>query len=263
MMKPLLLVLLTLPTIAQSQAPAPSAENENAAHARAVLNQAIQALGGQAYLNIKDMSQEGRTYAFDHGQPSSGSILFWLFWKFPDQQRIEITKQRDIIYIFTGGKGYEKTFKGTRPMEAKQEQDFERQSALSLSNMLRVWLNDPSVALFYDGSAFMNNTTADQVTLLSTKNQSVTLYLDSRTHLPVQKSFTIRDPQTSDRDKYDELYSDYHLVQGVQTALNTTRMKNGDMTSQRFLTKISYNTGLPDSLFTATVTYDPDAKRKH
>jgi hypothetical protein len=33
------------------------------------------------------------------------------------------------------------------------------------------------------------------------------------------------------------------------------------MTGQRFLSKISYNTGLADSLFTATVTYDPDAKR--
>src|ERR1051326_363914 len=112
-MKPLAILLLTLPLFGQSSsAPSSSpAVNENAQHARTVLNQAVQALGGQAYLNIKDMSQEGRTYAFDHGQPAGGSIPFWLFWKAPDQQRIEITKQRDIIYIFTGGKGYEKTFK--------------------------------------------------------------------------------------------------------------------------------------------------------
>ena len=260
-------LLFAVPAFPQSPAsPASPAANpsinENSQHARTVLNQAIQALGGQAYLNIKDMSQEGRTYAFDHGQPSSGSIPFWLFWKYPDQQRIEITKQRDIIYIFTGGKGYEKTFKGTRPMEAKQEEDFERQSAFSLSNLLRVWLNDPGVALFYDGSSFINNAPADQVTLMNSKNQGVTLYLDSRTHLPVQKSFTVRDPQTADRDKYDELYADYHLIQGIQTALNTTRQKNGEMTGQRFLTKISYNTGLADSLFTATVTYNPDAKKR-
>ena len=31
-----------------------------------------------------------------------------------------------------------------------------------------------------------------------------------------------------------------------------TRIKNGEMTSERFLTSITYNQGLPDSMFVAT-----------
>ena len=33
--------------------------------------------------------------------------------QYPDKERRELTKQRDVIYIYDGDKGYEKTFKGT------------------------------------------------------------------------------------------------------------------------------------------------------
>jgi hypothetical protein len=50
-------------------------DQENARQARAMLDQAIQALGGQAYLNIHDMEQQGRTYSFHHGASTSNGIL--------------------------------------------------------------------------------------------------------------------------------------------------------------------------------------------
>ena len=40
---------------------------ENSRKAKALIEQGIQALGGQAYLNLHDMQQEGRTYSFHHG----------------------------------------------------------------------------------------------------------------------------------------------------------------------------------------------------
>ena len=59
-----------------------------------------QALGGQAYLNVQDSSQEGRTYSFHHGQPNSLGVLYWRFSKFPDKERIEFTKKRDVAYVY-------------------------------------------------------------------------------------------------------------------------------------------------------------------
>src|ERR1700732_4276808 len=52
---------------------------ENSRKARKLLDQALQALGGQAYLNVHDIQQEGRTYSFYHGQPTSNGVLFWRF----------------------------------------------------------------------------------------------------------------------------------------------------------------------------------------
>jgi len=113
----LVLSILLLAALALAQTemapPSPSVpvDQENARRARAVLNQTIQALGGSAYLNMQDMSQEGRNYSFYHGRPNSLGIVFWRFYKFPDKDRIELTKKRDVIYVYNGDKGYEITYR--------------------------------------------------------------------------------------------------------------------------------------------------------
>src|SRR5690242_8314923 len=75
-------------------------DQENARKAKALLDQMVQALGGQAYLNIQDISQQGRTYSFYHGQPNSVGTLFWRFYRYPDKERIELTKQRDVAFVY-------------------------------------------------------------------------------------------------------------------------------------------------------------------
>ena len=58
---------------ANTSAPATTAQGipvdqENARKAKTLLDQMIEALGGNAYLNIEDVSQEGRTYGFHLGR---------------------------------------------------------------------------------------------------------------------------------------------------------------------------------------------------
>src|ERR1035441_8451495 len=78
-----------------------------------ILNDMIKALGGDAYLNVRDTKTEGRAYAFYHGQPSGQGLVFWRFWEWPDKERVELTKQRDVIELNVGDKGYEITYKGS------------------------------------------------------------------------------------------------------------------------------------------------------
>src|ERR1700680_2773425 len=137
MMKLFLSILLLAATaVAQSDSAPPSqsipVDRENAKKAGAVLQQTIQALGGSAYLNIQDITQEGRTYSFYHGRPNSLGVLFWRFYKFPDKDRIELTKKRDVIYVYHGDKGYEITYKGTRPEDAKDLTDYLRRPHFAL-----------------------------------------------------------------------------------------------------------------------------------
>src|SRR5271166_1225038 len=79
-----------------SKGPPIPVDQENARQARALLDQAIQALGGQAYLGIHDMQLQGRTYSFYHGRPTSNGVLFWRFTEYPEKERIEVTPQRDV-----------------------------------------------------------------------------------------------------------------------------------------------------------------------
>ena len=108
--------------------------------------------------------------------------------EFPDKERIEITKQRDIAVLYIGNKGYEITYKGPHPIEPKDLDDYLRRRRFSLDTVLRTWVNDPKVALFFEGNAVAAEHPALQVTLINDKNESVTLYFDAETHLPDQEN---------------------------------------------------------------------------
>ncbi|HEX6505642.1 MAG TPA: hypothetical protein VF011_20540 [Terriglobales bacterium] len=245
------------PAAPGSQSPANiPTDQENARKARTLIDQAVQALGGQAYLNFQDLAQQGRTYSFHHGEPNSAGVLFWRFYRFPDRERVEITKQRDIAYVINGDKGYEITYKGTTSQDAKVLADTLRRRAHSLEIVLRKWLNDPTVAFFYDGPAVAAEKPADQVTIMRL-DDSVTVYLDSGTHLPIKKSFSWRDPTDKLRNTEEEVYDNYRPIGGIKTPFSITRFLNGDMSNQRFLNSVSFNSGLSDSMFEASITYEP------
>jgi hypothetical protein len=235
-------------------------DQENARKARALLDQAIQALGGQAFLTFVDMSQQGRTYSFHHGEPNSAGVVFWRFYRFPDKERVELTKQRDVAYVINGDKGYEITYKGTASEDPKVLTDSLRRRAHSMEVVLRNWLKDPNVALFYDGPAVAAEKPADQITIMR-QDDAVTIYLDAASHLPLKKSYSWRDATDKLRNTEDELYDNYRPVGSVKTPFSITRVLNGDMSNQRFLNSVSFNTGLNDSLFDASITYEPGRKR--
>jgi len=233
-------------------------DQENAAKAKALIDQAIQALGGDAYMNIRDISQEGRTYGFHHGEAEGVGVVFWRFYRYPDAERIELTKKRDIVYIYRGSEGFEITYKGTRTDDPKNIADYSRRHHYALDWVLRHWLTEPGVALFYEGPAVAAQKESQQVTVMNAHNEAVTLYFDVNSHLPVKKSFSWRDPTDRQRNIEEEVYDAYRPVEGVMTPFSVTRFYNGDMANQRFLTSVTYNKGLSDSLFEAAVTYDPN-----
>jgi hypothetical protein len=266
MMKNLLsFVFLTVFALAQANPSPPAsspqsipADQANADKAKALIDQTIQALGGQAYLEIQDISQEGRTYSLYHGQSEGAGVLFWRFYKYPDKDRVELTKKRDITYIYRGNQGFEITYKGTRADDPKTVSDYLRRRQYALDWVLREWLKEPGIALFYEGATVAAQKDVQQVTIMNARNQGVTLYIDSNTHLPVKKTFSWRDPTDRERNIEEEVYDNYRPVQGIMTPFSVTRFYNGDMANQRFLHAVSYNKGLSDSLFEASITYDPN-----
>ena len=262
--KILVLLLLAVSLAAEAQAAPPQAipEDAGAKKARAILDRMIQAMGGDAFLNYADMSQQGRVAAFYKGEPSGMSTPYWFFWKWPDMERVEITKQRDIIYIHNGDHGYEITYKGTRAEDPEDHKAYVRNHEYALQVVLRRWLKQPGTLLFYDGVGVADQKQVEKVTILNHENESVTLSIDAFSHLLVRKSYQWREPDTRFFDTEDEVYGNYHVVQGIQTPRNLMSLHNGDVTRQRFIDTTSYNTGIPDSQFQATVTYDPTQKKK-
>ena len=251
------------PVKAPPAAPLPE-DQKNAQQARELLNQAIQALGGQAYLNVQNMQQQGRVFSFYHGRPTSNGVLFWRFVEYPDKERVEVTPQRDIATICIGDKGYEVTYKGPHPIEKKDLDDYLRRRKFSLETILRTWINDPGVALFYDGDSLAGSLAAKRVTLINSKNESVSIYFDIDSHLPIKKTYSWRDPVDHERNLEEETWNGYRNVQGVMTPYGFTRYFNGDMQTERFLTAASYNQVFNPAMFDPNSGYNPlKAQGKH
>lgn len=260
-----ILVLMFLSSLAPAQTAAPvpptsstwptaqfeatAAKDQSVRKAKQILDNMIRALGGEAYLTMRDMTVEGRTYPFYQGRPKGLGMLYWRFWQAPDKDRYELTKERDVVDLYFGDKGYETTYKGTVSIDPKQLDDFIRRRDHSLEWVIRNWLAAPGTMILYEGSAVVEQNLADKVTILTASNDSVTIAVDPTTHLPVKKTYSYRDPVDRQFDEESEVYSNYKLVQGINTPYATVRMDNGEMSNQRFVNKVSYNTGLAPSLF--------------
>jgi hypothetical protein len=233
----------------------PKVADPGAQKARQLLDQMIAALGGDAWLNYKTLTTEGRSYGFFHGKPTTAGNLFWRFYQYPDKERREVTKQRDVVYIYNGTKGYEKTYKGVSADEEKNVQEFIRRSRHSLDVVIREWLKDPATVLFYDGRSVADQQLVDLVSILNKDNDQVSIGIDINTHLPLSRRYSWRDP-----DKYkvedETIYGGYRKVQGIMTPYTITNKRDGEISGQSFLSRVVYDEQYPPDYFEATTTYD-------
>jgi hypothetical protein len=146
----LAITTLVAPLAARAQAGDQEAQ-KNAAQARAALNAMVQALGGQAWLNIQNMERQGHIAAFFQGNPDPGTTEFYEFHQWPDHDRIEYTKHRDVVQFFVGLQGWEVTYRGKKPLDKDIVDDFLRRRDHSIETAVKVWMKDPNTILMYEG----------------------------------------------------------------------------------------------------------------
>jgi hypothetical protein len=220
-------------------------EAKNAQQARAALDRMVQALGGEAWMNLKNQMQEGYIASFFHGQPDPGTMQYWEYHQWPDHDRIEFTKHRDVVQFYIGHEGWEVTYRGKKPVEKDSLTDFLRRRDHSIETVIKVWLKDPKTILLYEGQRMASRHMAEQVTLISAQNEAVTIQMDISSHLPLRCSFQWRDPLYKDKNTDAEEYDNYHTVDGLPTPLSITRYKNDEMVRQYYISKVAFNQQLP------------------
>jgi hypothetical protein len=251
-----------------SAAPASAAPGQSDTdRGRQLIDQMIAALGGEMWLNRATIQLDGRTSSFFHGEPNPSITEYHEQRRLalngqPEADRIGFLTERgmiepgkkiDVVQIWTAGNGTEITFKGQIALPKEQVEDYYRRRAHSIEEVVHNWLKAPGVMVVSEGTVMVVRRLADRVTVLSADNDAVTLDLDATTHLPLRRTFRWRNPQFKDYDEESETYDDYHTIQGLPTPLTITRYHNGEMSNQRFLTRVVYNLPLAPSLFDPAV----------
>jgi len=248
------LMLCMLPLNAQDHV-----QDESEKKGRVLLQQMVEALGGPAWLNRSTWETTGRAASFFKNEPEGVQLYREFHKSTPGSSgvsRIELTKKRDVVEIWTADAGYDVIFKGKKPLPKDVVESYFRRQSHSIDTVVQQWLKQPGTIVSYDGLDNVQRRQVDRVTIINPQNDAVTLDLDSSTHLPSRRSFRYRNATYGDYDQEQEEYADYHVYDGVQTPLSITRYKNGDMTAQIFVQTAKYNVSLPEEIFNPDRPYN-------
>jgi len=270
-----LLLAAACSTEARAQASAmpsaqPGADLSSADRGRKLLDQMVAALGGDAWLNRAVWVEYGQTAHFYKGQPDPYVVGFEDYKRAkPYAERVVPVvhvstlailglpgrDHRDTATVWNEQGGWELTFKGKIEVPKDEEKEYERVRSHSLEVVIKDWLKRPDATVSYDGSTMVGRRLGETVTV-SVDGDSAAIALDESNHLPLSLTFKFRNETYKDFDTETVEYDNYQPNAGILTPMAVTRFKNGDMVSQRFLTKVEYKSALPAELF------NPDAPIK-
>jgi hypothetical protein len=248
---------LLMPACLLAQTPGSAAASLNSQKARLAVQAAIRALGGPAWLHLRTLRTTGETAFFYQGQPSGAPTAITETAQLPGMWREDLAPGGKVVRIYSipanePPTAWEITYQGKKPLAAEELQSFVRWRQHSLGTILRQWFFDPATLVLDDGRSMDEREPVERVTFLTAANDSATLDLDAESHLPVRLSFRWRDPQFHDVNRDAVEYSNYHAVEGIETAFTVTWSHNGQTVRQRYLRTVQYNRTLPKGIF------DPD-----
>jgi hypothetical protein len=223
---------------------------QSAAKAKQVLQQAIEALGGPAYLNVHDITCTGRLGQFGHSGELNGFETFVDYTIPPDKDRTENLPKRNIIQIMNGDKGWVLDRGGVSEAAEGEIARYDEDIKKDIDNILRHRIHEPDMIFRYAGPDVVDLKEADWVELVDGDNRTIRIALAQSTHLPIRKVVATRDPASRMRSEEIEYYSNYHPIDGIETPFQITRERNGMKVYQAFFEKCAYDTNLSDSLFT-------------
>lgn len=224
---------------------------ESETKAKDLLNKAIQALGGEAYVQVQDVQRSGRYYSFRKDDLQGGGP-FQSFEKFPAKQRFEIGKKSEIVNINDGDKGWKIEYKVVKDQSPEEIEIYQKGLKHSLDHILKGRLNEAGMKFRYLGKSRMDLGEIEAVQLIDKDNDRVKIFVNASTFLPAKMEFKSpgfgkRWPSDDERHFYN-----YHTVEGVQVPFSTVRFSNGYKASEFLLEAVKINQSLPDALFTPT-----------
>ena len=216
--------------------------------AQELLNHAIQALGGPAFLNYKSISTSGRVFGFSYGQ-MAGVYPYKSTEVPPDKRRFTYGKGKPVTLINNGKEAWELDQYGLVHQLPEKVRQWEIANRYSLTNLLRVIVKESGVLILDHGVDFVANQPSYVVDINDAQNVQIRLYLRKTNYLPLRVTYRLKNSRTQDWDDYIDEYSDYQAFDGVMTPMNINRQMNGERIGAVYRNKARYNVDVPPTDF--------------
>lgn len=251
-----LLIVLAIPfTVSPQNKPLPVAATADA-KTEAVINHAIEALGGSNYLNVKTSVGRGFFTAFQDGVSQLPS-RFLDYIAYPDRERTEfVSLGIRVVQTNTGDTGwvFDGATKSLHDMKAPQIADFKRSMQTSVENLLHGWWKKDGGVLNYVGRREAGVGKRNETVRLTYPDGFWIEYeFGAKDGLPAKVIYK-HTRKKADTDETVELSEEDRLgkpitVQGITAPWVVDHYINGVQTSRISYESLEYNQPLPDSLF--------------
>ena len=257
---------------AEAQNPDTMMPEANQAKARQILKDAIEEMGGPAYLSVTQRECSGRRAQFGHAGELAGYIEFTDYWQYPDKTRTEyVAKSHNtllkfvlgidgldisgggtIITQYNGEQGWVMDRGGVEDMPATSIADFQELWKRNTDNLLRLRLKEEGVRVRYAGPDIVDLKPVEWVEIRDKEERVFRLAVEKSTHLLIRSVATITDDASGQPERTDEatIFSNFQRVGGLYVPLQISRERNGRKTYQAFLNACNYNPALPADFFT-------------
>jgi hypothetical protein len=219
--------------------------------AQELLDRAVAALGGPAFLNFKRLSTRGRIFSISD-ESTSGLAPFRSAVEYPDKRRFSYGKKKPVILINNGERAWELDKYGLTSQLPEQVWRWKLSTRYSLENLLRLRIHEPGLLVLSGGADFVDNVPTRGLEIQEAQGTNVRVDLHRQTFLPIRISYRVQNPKTHEWEEYADVYADYQSVQGIQTPMHTTRFLNGERVSEIFRNSAQYDESYPADYFEPT-----------
>lgn len=248
---------------------AQSAESHEARGKR-VIGEAVNALGGDAFLHMNNRVESGRAYSFYREQISGlDRATIYTHYLTPVPGKVEVLEREnfgvkeDSGFLFLQNAAWEFTYRGSRAVEEDKFTSFKISTLRNALYILRQRLNEPGLAFYSQGSDLFENRPVEIVDITDADTNTVTVYFDARTKLPVRQTFRKRNEQFHDFDTEVTIFGLYRDVGGgVMWPCNVRRERNGERIFEMFSDQVKINQDFDEDLFTPPSELKTPAKGK-
>jgi hypothetical protein len=238
-----------------------------------LVDEALAALGGDAYLGVRNVTASGRAYSFYNSQ-IRGLARVTITDQFEEMQpnmdadwlpvsRREVyTDKGDYYSVFQNGKGWEVTYQGARPLGEEVLDRYRVGVRRDFFYFLRYRLNEPGLYYYHSGVEIIDNEPTNAVEITDAEGELVTVYFRQNDGLPHQQLYLRRDPKT--RLPYEEktIWSKYREVKGATIPWNVRRERDGKRIYEQYAGEVEVNRPIGGTLFRlpgGIDMLDPDA----
>jgi hypothetical protein len=246
-----------VPVLVFSAASALCADDTHEQRGKRVINEALAALGGQAFLHMDDRVESGRAYSFYREQLNGLSIatiytryLATVPGKVEVRERQAFGKDQSSSVLFTEGGAWEITFRGARPLEDKRYDQYQDSTLRNIFYILRQRLDEPGMQFYSQGADIFENLPVEIVDITDADGRTVTVYFSQTTKLPIRQVFKRRNPEYKDFDQEATTYAKYRDIGGgVKWPFDIQRERNGEKIYQMYSDSVEINKDLKDDVF--------------